>query len=61
MIPYGSLMYITSTDGRFVYGFAIATDTGAAMQEGHALVDLFYESYDEAMLSAVQQVNVYLL
>ena len=61
VIPYGSLLYITSADGQFVYGFAVATDTGGAMMEGHALVDLFYETYDEALLSAVQQVNVYVL
>ena len=61
MIPYGSLLYITSTDGRFVYGYAIATDTGSAMQQGHALVDLFYDTFDEAYLSAVQSVNVYIL
>lgn len=61
VIPYGSLLYITSADGQFVYGFAVATDTGTAMVEGHALVDLFYETYNEAVLSAVQQVNVYLL
>ena len=61
VIPYGSLLYITSTDGQFVYGFAVATDTGSAMVEGHALVDLFYETTSEALMSAVQQVNVYLL
>jgi len=61
VIPYGSLLYITSTDGRFVYGFAVATDTGGAMLEGRAVVDLFYDTYDEAYLSAVQTVNVYVL
>ena len=43
------------------YGYAIATDTGSAMQQGHALVDLFYDTFDEAYLSAVQSVNVYIL
>ena len=61
VIPYGSLLYITSTDGRFVYGYAVATYTGSAMVEGHALVDLFYDTFDEAYLSAVQSVNVYIL
>jgi len=61
VIPYGSLLYIVSTDGKFVYGFAIATDTGSAMVEGHALVDLFYSSYDESVMSSVQSVNVYIL
>lgn len=61
VIPYGSKLYITSTDGRFVYGWAIATDTGAAMAEGAALVDLYYETYMESRLSAVHQVNVYVV
>ena len=61
LIPYGTKLYITSTDGRFVYGYAIATDTGGALLSGSCLVDLFYESYDEALLNGVQQVNVYVV
>ena len=30
VIPYGTKLYITSTDGKFVYGYAVATDTGIA-------------------------------
>lgn len=60
-IPYGSLLYIASPDGRFVYGYAIATDTGTALQEGHALVDLYYETSEEAILNGVQAVNVYVV
>ena len=61
VIPYGTKMYIESTDGRFVYGYAIATDTGTALRTGHALVDLFYETFLESRLNAVQSVNVYIL
>ena len=60
-IPYGSLLYITSTDGRFVYGYAIATDTGTALQEGHVLVDLYYETAEEALINGAQSVNVYVV
>ena len=38
VIPYGTLLYITSTDGSFVYGYAVATDTGIAVQKGQILV-----------------------
>ena len=61
VIPYGTKLYITSTDGRLVYGYAIATDTGAALMDGTGLVDLFYESYEEALMNGVQQVNVYVV
>ena len=60
-IPYGSLLYIASPDGKFVYGYAVATDTGTALQEGHALVDLYYETSEEAYLNGVQNVNVYVV
>ncbi len=61
IIPYGSLMYITSDDGRFVYGYAYAADTGTAMMQGSAFIDLYYETYDESVLSAVIPVTVYVL
>ena len=61
IIPYGSLMYITSDDGRFVYGYAYAADTGTAMMQGSAFIDLYYETYDESVMSAVIPVTVYVL
>lgn len=61
VIPYGSLLYITSDDGRFVYGYAYAADTGTALMNGHAFIDLYYETYDESLKNAVIPVTVYLL
>ncbi len=62
IIPYGSLLYIASSEAdSFVYGYAIATDTGTAMVTGHALVDLFYETYRESAINGVRTVNVYIL
>ncbi len=61
VIPYGTLMYIESTDGRFVYGYAIATDTGTALMNGTCLVDLYYQTYEESLLNAVHTVNVYVV
>ena len=60
-IPYGSLMYITSADGRFVYGYAYAADSGTAMMDGRAFIDLYYETYDESVDNAVVSVNIYVL
>ena len=61
IIPYGSLLYITSDDGAFVYGYAYAADTGAALMQGTAFIDLYYETYDESVDSAVIPVTVYVL
>lgn len=61
VIPYGALLYITSDDGRFVYGYAYAADTGTAMMTGHAFIDLYYETYDESVENAVIPVTVYVI
>ena len=59
LIPYGTKVYIVSTDGRFVYGWAIATDTGAFIHQNRMQVDLFYETYAESAANGVKQVYVY--
>ena len=61
VIPYGSLLYITSDDGKFVYGYAYAADTGTALVQGKAFIDLYYETYEESVESAVIPVTVYVL
>lgn len=61
IIPYGTLLYITSDDGQFVYGYAYAADTGTAMMTGHAFIDLYYETYDESVDNAVIPVTVYVI
>lgn len=61
IIPYGTKMYITSADNRFVYGYAIAADTGTALMDGRIDVDLFYESYMESALNGRKAVNIYIL
>lgn len=61
IIPYGSRLYIASTDGSVVYGYATAVDTGGALMAGTALVDLFYPSYGECVNFGRRNVNVYVL
>ena len=46
---------------RQVYGYAVATDTGIAVQKGQILVDLFYETYAESVINGAIQVNVYVV
>ena len=45
----------------FVYGYALATDTGIALQDGQILVDLFYETYAESVINGAINVNVYVV
>jgi len=60
IIPYGSELYIVAEDGE-VYGYAIAADTGYSVREGHIIVDLFMNEYDDCIQWGNKPVNVYVL
>lgn len=61
IIPYGTKLYIVSSDGAMVYGYATAVDTGGALMSGEALVDVFYPTYDECVNWGRRNVTVYIL
>ncbi len=61
IIPYGTELYIETTDGSAVYGYAIAADTGTALTDGLILVDLFMGSYEESCEWGAREVNIYIL
>lgn len=61
LIPYGTQLYIVSSDGSLVYGYATAVDTGGALMSGEALVDVFYPTYDECVIWGRRDVTVYVL
>lgn len=61
VIPYGSKLYITSSDNKFVYGYAVAADTGTGLMNGVVDIDLFYETYYESCLNGLRTVNIYIL
>ncbi len=60
-IPYGTKMYICSADGRTVYGYAVAGDTGGGLVRGQVLVDLYYNSINECYWFGGRQMRVYIL
>lgn len=61
VIPYGTNLYIVSADGKIVYGYALAADTGSALRNGDALVDLFYDSESQCVAFGRRDVIVYVL
>ncbi len=61
VIPYGSKLYIVSSDGSMVYGYATAVDTGGALMSGSVLVDVFYPTYNQCMNWGRRNVTVYVL
>lgn len=61
VIPYGTRLYITTVDGSWTYGYAVAADTGSALKNGSALVDLYYSSESKCIKFGRRQVKVYIL
>lgn len=61
VIPYGTRLYIASADGQYVYGFAIATDTGTALVQGHVDIDLYFETNAECREFGKRLLRVYVL
>ncbi len=61
VIPYGSKLYIKSADGSFVYGYAIAADTGIALMDGRVTVDLYFDTYLESCLFGAKTMEIYVL
>ena len=61
-IPYGTKMYIVSSDGKFVYGYAIAADTGGFAYNGsRTVVDLYMRTYNECVNFGRRNVEIYIL
>lgn len=60
-IPYGTRMYIVSADGQFVYGRAVAADTGTGLMAGVIDIDLYFDSYLESVLTGRRLLDVYIL
>lgn len=59
VIPLGSKLYIETSDGRFVYGYAVAADKGSAIKGNR--IDLFYENLSDALGFGRRSVKVYIL
>lgn len=62
IIPYGSKLFIKTANNKFIYGYAIAADTGAFIHnENAALVDLFFGTYEESKRFGAKAIEVYIL
>lgn len=60
-IPYGTKMYIVSSDGNWVYGYAIAGDTGGFVNNSSTVVDLYMRSYNSCVQFGRRNVDIYIL
>lgn len=61
IIPYGTKMYIVSKDGKYVYGYAIAADTGGFAKKNPYAVDLFFNTKSECRSFGRRDVVIYFL
>ncbi len=61
VIPYGSELYIVSQDRKYVYGYAIAADTGLGMMQGTVAVDLFCSSYADSCRWGAHYVDIFVI
>lgn len=61
VIPYGSELYIVSQDRKYVYGYAIAADTGLGMMQGTVAVDLFCSSYADSCKWGAHYVDIFVI
>jgi 3D (Asp-Asp-Asp) domain-containing protein len=59
VIPYGTRMYIVTSDGSIIYGYATAEDCGSAIKGNR--VDLYYNSESECVQFGRRSVQVYIL
>lgn len=59
-IAYGSKLFIISDSG-YVYGYAVAEDTGGDLLNNTILVDLYMDTREECLTFGRQNVTIYVL
>lgn len=61
VIPYGTKLYIKSADGSYIYGYAVAADTGSFIKKYPNGIDLFLTSESACKSFGVRNMEVYIL
>ena len=61
VIPYGTKMYIKSSDGSYIYGYAVAADTGSFINSRPNNVDLFMSSKAACTAFGRRNVEIFIL
>ncbi len=60
-IPYGTEMYIVSADGKYIYGYCIAADTGSYIYDVDWTIDLFMNTEEQCVNWGRRDIVVYIL
>ncbi len=61
VIPYGTKMYIKSPNGKIIYGYAVAADTGGFIRNHPTGIDLFMSTASACTNFGVRQMEIYIL
>ncbi len=61
LYPYGTKFYIKSSDGKYIYGYAVAADTGGFVSSRPNNFDLFFSSEAECVAFGRRNIEVYVL
>ena len=59
VIPLGTKMYIVSNDGKYIYGEAVAEDTGSSIKGNR--IDLYFDTVPECLIFGMRNCTVYFL
>jgi uncharacterized protein YabE (DUF348 family)/3D (Asp-Asp-Asp) domain-containing protein len=60
-IPYGTSLYVVSLDGRYIYGYCIAADTGGFVKKNSCTIDIYMNTVDECYQWGHRGVRIYVL
>lgn len=61
IFPYGTKFYIKSSDGRYIYGYAVAADTGGFVATQPKNFDLYFSTEAECTAFGRRNIEVYVL
>ncbi len=61
VIPYGTEMYIKTVDGKYIYGYAVAADTGGFIRNYPTGIDLFFTTESACQTFGVRSAEIYIL
>ncbi len=61
LYPYGTKFYIKSSDGSYIYGYAVAADTGGFVSARPNNFDLCFATEEECIRFGRRNIEVYIL
>ena len=61
IIPLHTKMFIRCSDGSYIYGYAVAEDTGGFAKTTNRVVDMYFNTRSECIQFGVRTVDIYIL